>query len=196
MPNLRREIKAQYRQSRGRAEDIQRTQINGMGARCVTSEHWDESSFPSPSNSRPSKSFGTFKFHISTSSSPALRAAFFIFSSSPSLVAASRVMLGVSVNRMSAAHVAYVARLSSSMFSFLIPHTFNGTLCSHTNSEPTWNEPTTLPGRVIWDLVSHVSHLGVPSKLFLMNPASSLHISSKSPSSTHFHPGDSGPFSF
>lgn len=77
---------------------------------------------------RPSKSFGTFKFHTSISSSPALRAAFFILSSSPSLVAASRVTLGVGVNRMSAAHVAHVARLSSSMFSFLIPHTFNGTL--------------------------------------------------------------------
>ncbi|KAG1900536.1 uncharacterized protein F5891DRAFT_297327 [Suillus fuscotomentosus] len=66
------------------------------------------------------------------------------------------------------------------------------------NSEPTWNESTTLSGRVIWDSVSHVSHLDVPSKLFLMNPASSLHISSKSPSFTHFHPGDSstGPFSF
>lgn len=66
------------------------------------------------------------------------------------------------------------------MVSFLIPHTFNGTACSDTGSEyTTWNEPTPLSGRADTNAMGlgvwyEVSDLGVRSKLFLMNPASSL----------------------
>lgn len=176
MPNLRREIKAQYRQSRGRAEDMQRTQINGMGARCGIS--------PSPlvrSSSIPPLL-------------PALRSELLFYLFKQPLPRCSQPCHAW---RRCKPHVRSPRRICRSplIIDVFLSYSSHFQRDLITTSPPGTNQQT-LSGRVIWDSVSHVSHLGVPSKLFLMNPASSLHISSKYPSSTHFHPGDSSPGPF